>query len=276
MQGAVALHARTSDEAYAPATFEGIVAAGQTFWPGDASKGESTFVSGGFSFSNFYYDSPYTYWGGFAVSESTSTAFNMANYFEDQFNSVTGGAYAGNAFAVGYAGLAPYSNKTEITILADSEGAYLDGCEITNNAYLYNSVAEGDGYSEPFAQGDYVEMTFTGDNGNTVVFPLADYRSSDAADHFVLKTWKHCDLKPLGKVKTVSITMQASNDYVPAYFCMDNLTYSADQGGVEGVAADAAAAAPEYFDLQGRRVANPSAGLFIECRGNSVRKVLLP
>ena len=32
----------------------------------------------------------------------------------------------------------------------------------------------------------------------------------------------------------------------------------------------------EYFDLQGRRIARPAGGIFIERRGSSIRKVLLP
>ncbi len=35
-------------------------------------------------------------------------------------------------------------------------------------------------------------------------------------------------------------------------------------------------AAPEYFTLQGTRVANPAHGLFIERRGSKVRKVMIP
>lgn len=280
LSGAVALQAQTAEGNYAPATFEGLIAAGETYYAGDPEGGYSDITSGGFSFTNFFYDmETYTYWGGFGISESTSTAFDAANYVTDQFNSVPGGAYQGTGFAVAYSGIVPYINKTEITILANEDGAYLDGCYITNNMYLYSSVTQGDGYSDPFSEGDYAELTFTGDNGNTVVFPVADYRSADPADHYVLTAWTFCDLKPLGKVKTVSITMTASNDFVPGYFCMDNLTYAADQTGIENISSDPAsdsAAPAEYYDLSGRRVANPSAGLFIERRGTTVRKVLLP
>ena len=45
--------------------------------------------------------------------------------------------------------------------------------------------------------------------------------------------------------------------------------------GIEGVDAEAANAPAEYFDLQGRKVANPEAGLYLVKRGNKVTKELL-
>lgn len=46
--------------------------------------------------------------------------------------------------------------------------------------------------------------------------------------------------------------------------------------GIEGVEAEAGADAPaEYYDLQGRRVANPVAGLYIRRTGSKVEKVLV-
>ena len=45
--------------------------------------------------------------------------------------------------------------------------------------------------------------------------------------------------------------------------------------GIEGVDAEAANAPAEYFDLQGRKVATPEAGLYLVKRGNKVTKELL-
>lgn len=46
--------------------------------------------------------------------------------------------------------------------------------------------------------------------------------------------------------------------------------------GIEGIAAEAGADAPaEYYDLQGRRVANPVAGLYLRRTGSKVEKVLV-
>lgn len=259
------------------ADFEGIVEEGKTFWPGrvydDPYASESKFYSGGFSFTNTFSPVMGNYCGGFMVSESTDKDFDAASYFEDQFNSVSGSAAAGKGFMLGY----PSYARAEITILADEDGAELEGCDLTNNMYFYNSAAVGDSFSKPFAKGDFHTVIFTGDNGKTVSFNLADFRDNDASKHFILNEWRHCDLSPLGKVKQITVSIQSSNEFVPTYFCMDNLKY-ADTGSVESISSDNddLYAPAEYFDLQGRPVATPSAGLFIERRGSTARKVLLP
>lgn len=53
------------------------------------------------------------------------------------------------------------------------------------------------------------------------------------------------------------------------------LRANGEQIGVEQVSTDpqASAAAPIYYDLQGRRVANPRGGIFIKVEGNQSRKV---
>lgn len=43
---------------------------------------------------------------------------------------------------------------------------------------------------------------------------------------------------------------------------------------VAGFAPDANVAAPEYFDLQGRRILKPEKGIYVERRGSSVKKIL--
>ncbi|MDE6439454.1 MAG: DUF4465 domain-containing protein, partial [Bacteroidales bacterium] len=57
---------------------------------------------------------------------------------------------------------------------------------------------------------------------------LADYRSENAADHYILKEWKKVDLSSLGKVKmlTFRLISSRSNEYgelLPTYFCLDQL-----------------------------------------------------
>lgn len=52
----------------------------------------------------------------------------------------------------------------------------------------------------------------------------------------------------------------------------------ADDGvvtGIEGIEAEAAEAEVEWFNLQGVRVANPEAGLYIRRQGNKVEKVIV-
>ena len=56
---------------------------------------------------------------------------------------------------------------------------------------------------------------------------LADYRASKEADRYYLDTWQWVDLRPLGKVKTISVSLSGSDTgsfglNTSAYFCMDD------------------------------------------------------
>lgn len=66
-----------------------------------------------------------------------------------------------------------------------------------------------------------------------------------------------------------------SNGY---YILMDNIKINGSENEldvrVEEINSDANEA-PVYYDLQGRRVNNPAAGLYIEKRGNTIRKVII-
>ena len=46
------------------------------------------------------------------------------------------------------------------------------------------------------------------------------------------------------------------------------------QSGIDAIAADEEAPVV-YYNLQGQRIANPAAGLYIRVQGNDVRKVLV-
>lgn len=54
-----------------------------------------------------------------------------------------------------------------------------------------------------------------------------------------------------------------------------NVDENGSTTGIESIAVDAANGEVEYFNLQGQRVANPTAGLYIMRQGNEVRKALV-
>ena len=54
-----------------------------------------------------------------------------------------------------------------------------------------------------------------------------------------------------------------------------NVDENGSTTGIESIAVDAANGEVEYFNLQGQRVANPAAGLYIMRQGNEVRKALV-
>jgi hypothetical protein len=51
--------------------------------------------------------------------------------------------------------------------------------------------------------------------------------------------------------------------------------FAADIAGVSNVTVDNSNAPVEYFDLQGRKVANPANGIFIKRQGSTVTKVVM-
>ncbi|MDE7407140.1 MAG: DUF4465 domain-containing protein, partial [Muribaculaceae bacterium] len=220
----------------AAATFDDCGLSDNSYWAGRPTSSpygvSSNFFSGSFMFTNTNMPA-YKTWGGFSCSTSTANTFDNSNYYDGQFNAVTGSGYESRGFAVVY----PYGFRTEITPLASKEGAVLKGVYLTNNMYFYSSAVSGDGFTKPFTEGDYHKIVFTGDDpdGEAVEFYLADYRSADEASRYVLTDWRFCDLSPLGKVTKVKVSLQSSNSFIPAYACLDNMMYKDDTSGMETV-----------------------------------------
>ena len=115
------------------------------------------------------------------------------------------------------------------------QGDSIRGCYVTNNAWVKYVSLHGTGTDSkgkqdkhtPFTTGDWVKLTAKADNGKSVSFYLADYRSSNPADHYLIESWQWLDLRSLGVVKNVTFTMDGTrhNQYgttIPTYFCMDD------------------------------------------------------
>ncbi len=214
----------------ADADFEDNTLAPDSYWwgTGDEDINLFPFFSGSFAFTN-YSDPSYQSWMGFAYSNCTATDF--ASLFPGQFHNVTGHGYNSATFAVVY--YTPwYGIDANIEVLANRAGAELSHVYVTNSSYLYNSAMHGDSYAQPFAEGDYHKVIFTGDDpeGTPVECWLADFRSLPGT---ILTDWQRVDLTPLGKhVRNVKVTTESSNDYVPSYAVLDNLAYAAGSTGI--------------------------------------------
>lgn len=217
-----------SNEA-ATATFEELFLSPESYWIGNPEEENSIFYSGSFSFNNYYNES-YMTWMGFAYSNETSTDFDPDYYLEQQFRSAAGsGAMNSENYGVAYA----YGFVPEINLTNTSNGELLKGTFITNTAYLVSSLKNGDGFiGGPFEQGDWYKVTFSGRDkiGNitsSIDIYLADYRSDNPDDHYILNYWKWVDLSSLGEVQKIYFTVSGSRNNeigltIPAYFCIDN------------------------------------------------------
>ena len=216
-----------------PGTFEEKTLESETYWNGE-NTGNS--VSGTLS---YWYTGSYllavqnhtaTWWGGFGLSNETSTEFTSLSH---QFRSSTGGGHNSSNYGVYY----PLSSA-DLRVTNSADGDSINGFYITNNAYALSSMLNGDGMAKPFKKGDYFKVTVKGYNGTSqatgsVDFYLGDYRAANSADHYLLDTWQWVDLRPLGKVKTLTFSFDGTkgNDMgltTPTYFCIDDLNGERD------------------------------------------------
>lgn len=215
------------------ADFEDLYLTSETYWQGPAGNTdtnmESKFYSGSYAFSNTYYPD-WNYWGGYAYSNVTSTSFDPAKFETQQFRSVVGHG-AGNT--ANYAVVYTMGARTDINFTHTATADVIPGVYLTNAAYTYHSIMNGDSFmGTAFAEGDWLKVTFKGTktDGTTTTkeIYLADYRSANISERYVVTDWKWYDLSSLGLITKLSVTVDGSRRNsggltLPAYFCMDKL-----------------------------------------------------
>ena len=212
----------------AEADFEDLELEVDAFYNG--SDGAGSFTSGGFSFSNTYTTSDYgDYWSGFAASTMTDTE---TEGYTNQYSAITGtGALETGAYGVAY----PDANA-EIQF----EKTTVSGFYITNSAYAYYSMLNGDGYAKKFggedgSDEDWFKLTVygiseAGDTTGTVEYYLADFRSENSSEDYIVNDWEWIDLSSLGEIIKLRFSLSSTDvgDWgmnTPAYFCFDRLNY---------------------------------------------------
>lgn len=212
------------------ATFDDLALEPETAWYGKReSEGHShrsfTYYSGSYSFPCEYAPSILT-WGGVAYSNQTKTTFS--SLFPDQFNSVVGhGVNGSKNYAVAYA----YGQHTVEVRATHAGPAVIPGTFVTNTAWVKEVTQKGTGMGdEPhtsFHKGDYLLLIASNSKGQSIEFPLVDYRSSNDAEHYVIDSWQWLDLSALGETESVIFSMKGTRvagggTTIPAYFCLDD------------------------------------------------------
>lgn len=270
-----------------PATFENLELADESYWNGTDDSG--SFISGGYLFENGHqaYDYGtyiYDYCYGFFYTNRTATTYT-GDALNEQYNSAVGHGADGSSNYATY-NLNLFDDPKGVEVLGEPQT--ISGCYLTNNAYAYLSMKNGENYTKKFEQGDWFKLTITGLNANgettgTVDFYLADLRSENESEHYILNEWKWCDLSSLGEVKRLEFTMSSTDNdpqwgmNTPAYFCMDNLGVTAPvPTAVENIAMHDNANAAECYDLNGMRRSATQRGLnIVRMTDGTVRKVLM-
>ncbi|MFA8449323.1 MAG: DUF4465 domain-containing protein [Bacteroidales bacterium] len=218
------------------ADFEDLTLGTDSHWNGVQKEGDENgsvnyFHSGTCEFYNFYSEQ-YKTWSGFAYANHTSSTYSQLS---DQFNAITGKAHSGSNYAIFYGFNDDPSNKISFTNTVDGEK--VSGMYVTNSAWAATSMENGDQYSKKFGGEDGNDPDFfkivakgidkDGKETAIVEFFLADFRSEDNSDDYIVKEWKWFDLSSLGTVKEVQFHLESSDngDYgmnTPGYFCFDD------------------------------------------------------
>lgn len=206
------------------ASFDDVELQPGSFYNG--SDGAGGFTSGGFWFPNDY-NADWGSWSGFSVSnmkDSTTAGW------QNQYSAITaGGANNSENYSVvfGSGGLQmDLENPTEIS-----------GVFVTNSTYTYLSMRDGDDFSKKFGgidgtDPDYFKLIVSGIDirGNEtgkVEFFLADFRSENSEEDYMVNTWEWVDFRSLGVVTALNFNLESTDmgDWgmnTPAYFCLDD------------------------------------------------------
>ncbi len=167
----------------------------------------------------------YDYWSGTAYSNQTD--LNTADWtnFSSYSNYPNGGGCENTEnYAIGY-----MFDKDTIQF----DVSYCCGIQIANGAYFTNSTwayhymngTDGTG-NGIYETGDYYKLIFKSMvnnqyTGNFVEFYLADFTNGNS---YIIDNWTWVDLSALGETHGIEISYQTSDDFTPAYYCVDNLT----------------------------------------------------
>jgi hypothetical protein len=187
-------------------------------------------------FSNSYtYDTQYnySYWSGFAYSRVN--AGNVPGY-ENQYASKPGlGSENSEHYAVVYNS---FAGDAVITFGAEVQLASID---VTNTAYNYFSMKDGDAFAKKFggASGsdpDFFKVEFQGFRGGNLTsrldFYLADLRAANSSEDYIIDAWTRVNLASLGTIDALKFDLTSSDVgqfgmNTPAYFAMDRIEFSA-------------------------------------------------
>lgn len=191
---------------------------------------KASFGVGPMSYSHYWSDFLPYFGGGFTYSNCTDVEtpgyMNMS-------------AFAGSGYGDDTYLLANSSSFTPASVTQGQHASFAPReAYFTNATYAALSMLQGDAVAKKFggADGtdpDWFRLVIRGylqgePTAEPVVFYLADYRSDNPAEDYVVKDWTRVDLTPLGVVDSLAFELESSDtgDWginTPTYFCMDHL-----------------------------------------------------
>lgn len=196
-------------------------------------------------------NAPWGFSGGFMISTRGDTMTPGFDPTKGEFGEVVndsssfagGGSGDSDHFAIGF-GYLDDLNPMDVDQLSNlphvvlPEDQQIVAAQFTNTTWAGISMQKGDGFAKIFGgtsgvDPDFFRLTIYGsENGvplsESVDFFLADYRSEDRQEDFVLNEWQRVDLTPLSSADRLYFNLDSSDigDFgmnTPAYFAIDNI-----------------------------------------------------
>tara|TARA_B100001093_G_C26856301_1_gene1027564 strand:- start:5710 stop:6675 length:966 start_codon:yes stop_codon:yes gene_type:complete len=188
---------------------------------------------GGFQDGNLFFpntcDTSGSFWSGFGVSSRTDNT--TPGYLNDLSCIAAEGAEGSMTYGVAY-------GSAFMSLTGPASGGAMEGMYINNSTYAYLSMRDGDSFAKKFGgvsgdDPDYFLLNIEKyENGmlgaEKIEFYLADFRSTNNSDDYILDEWTYVDLSSLGNADSLLFSMESSDVgqfgmNTPAYFCLDNI-----------------------------------------------------
>ena len=211
-------------------TFESLTLPNNSYWNGSSNPLGTSFTDGNLIFPNYYDTAFGGYWAkGWAYSnKKDSTTAGYANIYSAR---PANGSYS-EKYAIGQ----------QDAVIKVKSGVYNKGWVpreifVTNGTYPALSMKNGDAIAKKFGgtsgnDPDWFKLTIRAYRGgvmknDSVVFYLADYRSNDSKQDYIVKDWKMITISSLGNIDSLNFILSSSDvgTYgmnTPAFFCIDN------------------------------------------------------
>lgn len=222
--------------------FEDLALSPNSYWTGQPEV-DGGFASRGGFFRNHYYENwGFMTWNGFAYSNINDP--DTAGY-GNQYAVISGTGRSGaGIYAVGYDDHFQAQPTAAVTFAAPVAPG---GVWLNNTTYAARYMEGDDGgftNPPPFGPGDWFLLTISAYDGAAqplgapIGFHLADFRSGNPADHYIIRDWTFLDLTGFGDaVERIEFKLSSSDVSIygmntPAYFAMDDLQIIPEPGAL--------------------------------------------
>ncbi len=241
--------------------FDDVALPAETAWygapsvPGNPGFTAAYEVASGEAVLNTHYaidpDYAVEFWGGWALSNTSDTTTGAYT----NLSAVPGAAHSGANYGLAY--VDTWNGWTPTVTFAGP--TVVDHAFVTNATYPYLIMRDGDpfGWAKQFggADGtdpDWFRLTIAGKDaaGDPTAAPvevyLADFRSSDPADDYIVDAWLQVSLASLGEVASLEFTLDSSDTNAwgqmntPSYFALDSMSAAPEPATLVLAAAGAA------------------------------------